>query len=101
MHFILKFAESSTMKLLQTIIFTLSLFTAITVHAEDKDAQVKPLMDKITAALKADRASEALPYMAQLEGMELDLSYPLPESFYYYYIDTLDKTGDKDKALSR
>lgn len=74
---------------------------AVAAHALDQEMQVDLLMAKITSALKADKASDALPFFAELEGMESTLKNPLPESFHFYYIDTLDKTGDKAKALSR
>lgn len=89
------------MKLRQWLIFSLLMGMAVMASAANQVAQVVPLMSKITAALKANRAADALPYFAELEGMEDSLSYPLPESFYYYYIDTLDKAGDKANAIIR
>lgn len=74
---------------------------ALTAFATDQGVKVDLLMAKITASLKADKAVEALPYFAELESMESSLSKPLPESFHFYYIDTLNKSGDKAKALSR
>lgn len=87
------------MKLLQSLLCLLLMGMAVTAYAVDQDVQVDLLMAKITSALKADRAAEALPSFAQLESMEPSLKTPLPESFYFYYIDTLDKAGDKEKAL--
>ena len=52
------------------------------------------VMGKITAALKANKYAEALPHFALLERQ----GTALPESFYYYYTDTLEKAGQKDKA---
>lgn len=87
------------MKLLQSMLFSLLIGMAVTAHAANLDAQVDPRMSKITAALKTGKAADALLYFAELEGMELSLSYPLPESFHYYYISTLDKTGDKANCI--
>lgn len=89
------------MKLLQSILFTLLLGSAATTHAVSQEVQVDLLMAKITAALKAEKPAEALPAFVELEGMEPSLQNPLPESFKFFYIDTLDKTGDKAKALKR
>ena len=86
---------------LQSILFTLLLSFSVTSQALDQGVQVDLLMNKITSSLKAGKAAEALPAFAQLESMESSLAKPLPESFNYFYIETLDKTGDALKAYSR
>ncbi len=63
----------------------------------DKAVQIDLLMSKITSLIEAKQEAKALPYFSQLEAIET----PLPESFYYFYIDALDKSGDSKKALSR
>jgi hypothetical protein len=89
------------MKLLKNILFTLLMSLALTAFATDQGLKVDLLMAKITASLKADKAVDALPYFAELESMESTLAKPLPQSFHYYYIDALSKSGNNDKALSR
>jgi hypothetical protein len=89
------------MKLLRKILFVFLISMAATAVAADKDVQVDLLMAKITASLKANKATDALPYFAELESMEPTLAKPLPQSFHYYYIDALSKSGNNDKALSR
>ena len=60
----------------------------------EKGMVVDIVMAKITAALKANKYAEALPHFSLLERR----GAALPESFYYYYTDTLEKSGQKDKA---
>ena len=87
------------MKLLLAVV--LMLFVSVSAYGINQDVQVDLLLAKITSSLKANRAADALPFFAQLEGMESSLTTPLPESFSFYYIDTLEKSGNKAKALSR
>jgi hypothetical protein len=89
------------MKLLQILLFSILMGLAVTAHAVNQDVQVDLLMSKITSSLKANQAVDALPYFSELEGIESSLTKPLPESFHFYYIDALDKSGDKVKAISR
>lgn len=89
------------MKLLQSILFSLLMGVAILAHAVSDEVRVDLLMSRITSALKAEKYADALPLFAELEGMEPSLQTPLPESFHFYYIDTLDKTGNIIKAHSR
>lgn len=89
------------MKLLQNILIIFLMGIALVAHAVEQDVKVDLLMAKITASIKADKATDALPYFAELEGMESSLAQPLPQSFHYYYIETLSKSGNNDKALSR
>ncbi len=55
------------------------------------------LLAKITTAVKANNYEEALPHFARLEKM----GTPLPESFYYYYIQALAKSNQKLAAKTR
>ena len=55
------------------------------------------LLAKITTAVKANKYEEALPHFARLEKM----GTPLPESFYYYYIQALAKSNQKLDAKTR
>lgn len=89
------------MKLLQSMLFSLLMGIAIMAHAVSDEVKVDLLMVKLTSTLKAEKWADALPFFAELESMEPSLQKPLPEGFHYNYIDTLDKTGDKAKALSR
>jgi hypothetical protein len=52
------------------------------------------VMNKITESLKANQHAKALPHFAFLEKQNV----PLPESFYYYHTETLEKTGKKIEA---
>lgn len=63
----------------------------------DKGAVADILMGKITDALKANRHAKAVPEFARLEKLGLSL----PESFYYYYIEALDKAGRSPEARVR
>lgn len=64
----------------------------------DKSIQADILMKKITNALEKNRPAEGLPFFEELEALDM----PLPESFYFYYIDTLDKSGvNADKTFER
>jgi hypothetical protein len=92
---------TKVMKLLKNILFSLVMLIAVAAYGASKEVQLDLLMSKITVLLKADKATDALPYFAQLEGLESSLSKPLPESFHFYYIETLDKAGNKTKALER
>ena len=89
------------MKLFQSLLFLILLCIAGGAQALDPEMQVDLLMAKINSALKADKPAEALPYYAQLESMGPSLRKPLPESFYFSYIETLDKAGDRANAVSR
>ncbi len=60
----------------------------------EKSMVVDIVMGKITAALKANDYAKALPHFVFLEKQAV----PLPESFYYYYTETLEKTGKKSDA---
>lgn len=59
----------------------------------EKSMMVHAVMSKITTALKEGNYAEALPHFSQLEKLGTNL----PDAFYYYYIDTLDKTGMWEK----
>jgi hypothetical protein len=63
----------------------------------DKSVVVDIVMKKITAGLKENNPAKTLPQFAHLEK----LGVPLPESFSYYYIETLEKAGKKDAARAR
>jgi len=89
------------MKMLRDLLFLMLMGIAITSQAMDQDVQVDLLMAKITNALKQNRVADALPAFAQLESMEPTLQNPLSEGFHFLYIDTLDKSGNHAKALSR
>lgn len=89
------------MKLLQTILIIILLGITVSAHAEDPDIRADLLTAKVLPLLKAEKMAEALPYLAEIESMEPSLSKPLSEGFHFSYIDALDKTGNKTKALSR
>ncbi len=63
----------------------------------EKDIEVDILTTRITGLLKDGKTAEALPLFEKLEGMNVKL----PESFDFYYIDTLDKAGNAAKAVER
>jgi hypothetical protein len=60
----------------------------------DKGVVVDIVMKKITAAIKAGEHAKALTEFSFLEKQ----GEKLPESFYYYYTETLEKTGKKAEA---
>ena len=61
--------------------------------AQDKTVQADILTGKITTLIKAGKQADALPYFEQLEALDV----PHPESFYFFYVDALDK-AEKVKA---
>lgn len=63
----------------------------------DKETVADLLMAKITAATKANEPDKALPHFARLEK----LGVTLPESFYYYYIESLEGAGKRGEARAR
>ncbi len=63
----------------------------------EKDIEVDILTTRITGLLKEGKNADALPLFEKLEGMNVKL----PESFDFYYIDTLDKAGNAAKAVER
>lgn len=87
------------MKSYKRIVLGLCLCIAASAWAEplNKEVQVDILMGKITSLLQANKEADALPYFAELETMGTQL----PESFYFYYIEALQKSGSKEKTLSR
>ena len=89
------------MKLLQGILISLLLGMTLPVHAINQEVQAELLLAKISTALINDRTSEALSACAKLEKLGPSLAKPLPESFYYYYIETLHRSGAKELVLSR
>lgn len=89
------------MKLLQCLFLSLLMSIAVAAHAVDSSVKVDLLTAKIATSLKNDHPDEALRYFAELESLAATLTKPLPESFYFNYIDTLNKAGEHDDALSR
>jgi len=84
--------------LMKTLLLSVVLLCiAVQAQALDREVQIDILTSKITTLLKAGKNAEALQYFAELEGMQATL----PESFDFFYIDTLDKSGKADKALER
>lgn len=55
------------------------------------------LMEKMMTALRGERYEEALPYFDRLAL----LGRPLPESYYYYQADALEKSGRKVDARAK
>ncbi|SFQ34402.1 hypothetical protein [Variovorax sp. 770b2] len=55
------------------------------------------LLAKIMASIKDGKYSEALPSFERLEKLKSDL----PESFFFHYIQALDKGGKKQEARAR
>ena len=74
--------------------FTLILST-VQAASLPQDIEIDITTKKITSLLEAEKYLEALPYFEQLEAMKV----PLPESFYYFKIKSLDKTTDTKKTL--
>lgn len=75
----------------------LLLGVVVAAHAVDKDVQTDLLMVKIVSLVTADRTVEALPFLAQLEGM----GAPLSENLQLLYIDTLDRAAEPSHRLAR
>lgn len=63
----------------------------------EKEAQADLIVARLVPLIQTNQHAQALPLMAELEAV----GTPLPESFYFYYADALDKTGDVDAALRR
>ena len=76
--------------------FTLILST-VQAASLPQDIEIDITTKKITSLLEAEKYTEALPYFEQLEAMKV----PLPESFYYFKIKSLDKTTDTKKTLTQ
>ncbi|WP_326999098.1 hypothetical protein [Comamonas testosteroni] len=55
------------------------------------------LLSKITANIADGKFAEALPGFERIERLGAEL----PESFYFYYIQALDKSDKKDEARTR
>lgn len=90
------------MKLLrQGLLISLLLGMTLPALASDPEAQAGLLLAKIRSALENDRTSAALSYCTTLEKLGPSLSKPLPESFYYDFIEILHRSGAKEKALNR
>lgn len=89
------------MKLLQMILIAFLLGMTIPAFANDQDAQADLLLAKISTALNNDRMSVALSACAQLEKLGPSLSKPLPEIFYFNYIETMHRIGAKENILNR
>lgn len=90
------------MKLLrQGALIALLLGMALSALAGDPEAQAGLLLAKIRTALDNDRTSAALSYCTTLEKLGPSLQKPLPESFYYDFIETLHRSGAKENALNR
>ena len=62
-----------------------------------KDIVVDLVMTKIVKAIQSGKYSESIKEFAYLER----LGIPLPESFYYYYTQSLSKAGKKEDARTR
>ena len=63
----------------------------------DKKTVRDIVMSKITTALKDSRYNDAIPHFNYLENNDSDL----PESFYFYQINTLYNAGNKAVAASK
>lgn len=85
------------MTYLRSALLIIIMFVATTAHAETNSVQIDLITARIVSAIKAEKFSEALPLLAQLEELET----PPSEDFHYLYIDTLDRAGDVPIALSR
>lgn len=79
----------------------LTVSFSATAFALSPRVQADLLMSRITAAVKADNYIGALPDFAELESLAPSLSKPLPEAYYYYYVEALDKAGKSAEALHR
>lgn len=87
--------------LLQGLLISLLLGMTLPALASDPEAQAELLLAKIRTALENDRTSAALSYCTTLEKLGPSLRKPLPESFYYDFIEILHRSGAKEKALNR
>lgn len=84
------------------LIFTLILFAClvtvtVTVQAQESSIKTDILMERITSLIDANKHAQALRYFAELEATGTSL----PQSFYYFYIDALDKAGVIDETVQR
>src|SRR5690606_7758423 len=77
--------------------FLLVFWLSVAPAAPPADIQMDITMEKITSLIKEGREADALPYFAQLEGM----NKPLPEAFHFYFIRSLEKAGRSKEALAR
>lgn len=89
------------MKQLPGLLIFFLLGMTLPAHANDQDVQAELLLTKIDSALKNDRMSEALSACAKLEKLGPSLSKPLPEIFYFNYIETMHRSGGKESVLDR
>ena len=87
--------------LLQGLLISFLLGMTIPALASDPEAQAELLLAKISSALKNDRTSVALSYCTTLEKLGPSLQKPLPEIFYYNYIETLHRSGAQENVLNR
>lgn len=85
------------MSINKKLCFAILVSIFVNVYAFDDDVKTDILMEKITSSIKDNRFGDALPAFKELEAIRK----PLPESFYYYYIQALDKTGGTLDAFSR
>lgn len=86
---------------LQGVLISFLLAVTLPALASDPEAQAELLLAKISTALENDRTSAALSYCTTLEKLAPSLQKPLPESFYYDFIETLHRSGAKENALNR
>lgn len=89
------------MQLLQRMLILFLLGLTLQAQASDPEVQADLLLARISAALKDDRMSVALSACAQLEKLGPSLTKPLPEVFYYDYIETLHRSGVNESVLGR
>lgn len=77
---------------------SLFILTVTVANAQgNPDHEIDIVTGKITTLIKAQRYGEALPYFRELESK----GGKLPESFDYYYVDTLARAGESTKAIER
>lgn len=74
-----------------------ALLLSFNVLALDRDIEIDIIAKRLTTLLMAGNSAEALPLFEKLEAMKA----VLPESFDYYYVDTLDKSGNAARAYER
>jgi len=79
------------------LVILIALAAPFCAAAAESPVNVDITMGKIVTLIKGERWAETLPYFEQIEQS----GEKLPESFYYYQIEALYKSGDVDLTLAK